>query len=170
MKDSPERTMNATDFPAAYTRFWGPIRAKCQRLLGATAAADDVAQEAFLRLWQSGPALDERTEPRQVLAWLYLTSTRLCLDVLRRTRALVPLAEAPLSCARSPHEVVAARSSIAALCHRASPEQLEAALLARVDGLSQAEVALVLGVSDRTVRRLLDGFDHNGAQLRQELS
>jgi len=163
--------MTASDFPAAYTRFWGPIRAKCQRLLGATAAADDAAQEAFLRLWQSGPPLDGRTEPRQVLAWLYLTSTRLCLDVLRRTRGLVPLAATPpLTCAVSPLEVAAARSSIAALCRRASPEQLEAALLARVDGLSQPEVALVLGVSERTVRRLLDAFDQHGQSLRQELS
>lgn len=163
--------MTVSDFPATYTRFWGPIRAKCRRLLGPTAAADDVAQEAFLRLWQSGPALDGGTEPRRVLAWLYLTSTRLCLDALRRTRAWVPLdSTAPLSCAVSPHEVAAARAEIAALCHRASPEQLEAALLARVDGLSQPEVALVLGVSERTVRRLLDALDHHGRGLRQELS
>jgi hypothetical protein len=33
--------MTLPDFPAAYTRFWGPIRAKCQRLLGATGAADE---------------------------------------------------------------------------------------------------------------------------------
>jgi RNA polymerase sigma-70 factor, ECF subfamily len=159
------------DFPAAYTRFWGPIRAKCRRLLGATAAADDVAQEAFLRLWQSGPPLDGRTDGRQVLAWLYVTSTRLSLDVLRRTRARLALAATPpMTCAASPHEVVAARSAIAALCHHASPEQLEAALLARVDGLSQPEVALVLGISERSVRRLLDAFDQHGTRLRQELS
>jgi RNA polymerase sigma-70 factor (ECF subfamily) len=162
--------MTLPDFPATYARFWGPIRAKCRRLLGATAMADDVAQEAFLRLWQSGPAL-HGLEPRQVLAWLYLTSTRLCLDGLRRTRSLSPLDSVPeLSCAVSPHDLAAARSTIAALCHRASPEQLEAALLARVDGLSQPEVALVLGVSERTVRRLLDAFDRHGASLRQELS
>jgi DNA-directed RNA polymerase specialized sigma24 family protein len=106
-----------------------------------------------------------------VLAWLYLTSTRLCLDALRRSRALVPLTESSaLSCAVSPHEVVAARAEIAALCHRASPEQLEAALRARVDGLPQAEVAMVLGVSERTVRRWLDAFDQRGEGLRQELS
>jgi RNA polymerase sigma-70 factor (ECF subfamily) len=74
-------------------------------MLGATAAADDVAQEALLRLWQSGPSLDGRTEPRQVLAWLYLTSTRLCLDALRRARALIPLGSTPpLTCAASTHE------------------------------------------------------------------
>ncbi|HEU4583825.1 MAG TPA: sigma-70 family RNA polymerase sigma factor [Polyangiaceae bacterium] len=162
--------MSTPDFPAAYTRFWGPIRAKCRRLLGASGAADEVAQEAFLRLWQSGPALDGRTEARQVLAWLYLTSTRLCLDALRRSRASASLAGTALSCAVSPHEVVAARAEILALCERALGQELEAALLARVDGLTQAEVALVLGVSERTVRRLLEAFDQHAQGLREELS
>jgi RNA polymerase sigma-70 factor (ECF subfamily) len=165
--------MSTPDFPATYTRFWGPIRAKCRRLLGATGAADEVAQEAFLRLWQSGPALGGPTEARQVLAWLYLTSTRLCLDALRRSRLSTALAGATgtaLSCAVSPHEVVAARAEILALCERARAEELEAALLARVDGLPHAEVALVLGVSERTVRRLLDAFDQHQQGLREELS
>ena len=162
--------MSTPDFPAAYTRFWGPIRAKCRRLLGATGVADEVAQEAFLRLWQSGPALDGGTEARQILAWLYLTSTRLCLDALRRSRVSVALAGPALSCAVSPHEVVAARAEILALCERARAEELEAALLARVDGLPHAEVALVLGVSERTVRRLLDAFDQHEQGLRKELS
>jgi RNA polymerase sigma factor (sigma-70 family) len=165
--------MSTPDFPAAYTRFWGPIRAKCRRLLGATGAADEVAQEAFLRLWQSGPALDGATEARQVLAWLYLTSTRLCLDALRRSRVSAALAGTTgmaLSCAVSPHEVVAARAEILALCERARAEELEAALLARVDGLPHSEVALVLGVSERTVRRLLDAFDQHEQGLREELS
>jgi RNA polymerase sigma-70 factor (ECF subfamily) len=165
--------MSTPDFPAAYTRFWGPIRAKCRRLLGTTGAADEVAQETFLRLWQSGPVLDGKTEARQVLAWLYLTSTRLCLDALRRTRARpapVGTAGMALSCAVSPHEVVEARAEILALCERAKAEELEAALLARVDGLPHAEVALVLGVSARTVRRLLDAFDQHEQGLREELS
>lgn len=165
--------MSTPDFPAAYTRFWGPIRAKCRRLLGATGVADEVAQEAFLRLWQSGPALDGATDARQVLAWLYLTSTRLCLDALRRSRVSAALAGTTgvaLSCAVSPHEVVEARAEILALCERAKAEELEAALLARVDGLPHTEVALVLGVSERTVRRLLDAFDQHEQGLREELS
>lgn len=164
--------MNPTDFPGAYTRFLAPIRAKCRRLLGPTAAADDVAQEAFLRLWQSGPPLDGSSDARTVLAWLYLTSTRLALDALRKGRWLVPDAdELPRTpCAVSPFAVVSARALIQALCHRAAPAELEAALLARVDGLPQLEVARILGVSERTVRRLLESFDRNSAALREELT
>ena len=48
-------------------------------------------------------------------------------------------------------------------------EELAVAVLCRVDGLSQPEAAGVLGVSDRTVRRLLDRFDERTGALRKEL-
>ncbi len=159
------------DFPEAYGRFLAPIRAKCRRLLGQTAAADDVAQEAFVRLWQSGPPLDGTTETRTIMAWLYLTSTRLALDILRQGRG-VPLDDltveprAPLA---SPVDVVAARKAIRVLCKDVPGDEIEAALLARVDGLSQPEVAAVLGISERTVRRLLDRFDEHSTALRSEV-
>lgn len=160
-----------SDFTQAYGRFLAPIRAKCRRLLGRTAAADDVAQEAFARLWQSGPRLDGKTETRTIMAWLYLTSTRLAMDVLRERRhSVFEVGDVePLSCRSAPDDVVAARSAVVALCTKAPPDEIEAALLARVDGLSQPEVARVLGVSERTVRRLLERFDEHAADLKKEL-
>jgi RNA polymerase sigma-70 factor, ECF subfamily len=160
------------DFPEAYGRFLAPIRAKCRRLLGQNAAADDVAQEAFVRLWRSGPPLDGKTETRTIMAWLYLTSTRLAVDAMRegRMQSLDALSAEPMSCLASPDAVVAARTAIAALCKKVPGDEIEAALLARVDGLSQPEVALVLGVSERTVRRLLERFDEHSAALRKELA
>jgi RNA polymerase sigma-70 factor (ECF subfamily) len=168
--------MSPADFPEAYGRFLAPVRAKCRRLLGQSAAADDVAQEAFVRLWHSGPPLDGKTEARTIMAWLYVTSTRLALDAMRRGRALavaLPLDDAPLepiSCIASPHEAVAARTAISALCKTVPQDEMEAALLARVDGLTQPEVATLLGVSERTVRRLLERFDEHSAELRKELA
>lgn len=41
------------DFRETYGRFFAPVRAKCRRILGAGAAAEDVAQEDFVRLWRS---------------------------------------------------------------------------------------------------------------------
>ena len=162
------------DFPEAYGRFLAPIRAKCRRLLGRTAAADDVAQEAFVRLWQSGPRLDGKTETRTIMAWLYLTSTRLAMDVLRERKrdavGISPTEAEPASCASSPDDVIAARAMIIALCNRLPAEEIEAALLARVDGLPQPEIALILGISERTVRRLLDRFDERSADLRKEVA
>jgi RNA polymerase sigma-70 factor (ECF subfamily) len=161
---------NPRDFPQAYARFLAPVRAKCRRMLGAGAAADDVVQETFTRLWESGPRLPE-AETRTIMAWLYVTSTRLAVDTLRARRE-VPTATdrlEPLPCATSLVAAMAARSSIAALCKVVPNEELEVALLTRVDGLPQAEVAQLLGVSERTVRRLLERFDVHSAHLRQEV-
>jgi RNA polymerase sigma-70 factor (ECF subfamily) len=147
------------DFNRAYQRFFPPIRAKSWRLLGRSAAADDVAQEVFLRWWQSGPATDAET--RTVMAWLYRTCTRLSIDVLRERRRVdateLDWEQAP--CGLDLAARTEAKAAIAALVHAVPATELEAAVLCRVDGLSHMEVALVLGVSDRTVRRLLSQFD-----------
>jgi RNA polymerase sigma-70 factor, ECF subfamily len=153
-----------------YARFFPPIRAKCRRLLGATAAAEDVAQEAFLRLWKSD--VGENGDARTVMAWLYRTCTRLAIDELRHRRR-VDGSEADMEAVPCGVEIgacVDARRAIARLAGSVPEDELEVAALCRVDGLSQPEAALVLGVSDRTVRRLLERFDERAAPLRKELS
>ena len=77
-----------------------------------------------------GAPIDGRTEGRQLLAWLYLTATPLALDALRQGRwVAADVSEVPLaSCVASALDVAAARSLIVALCGRAKPAELEAAL------------------------------------------
>jgi RNA polymerase sigma-70 factor (ECF subfamily) len=157
-----------------YPRLLAAVRAKCRRILGATATAEDVAQETLARFWQVGPRPSDGAELRTALAWLYVTSTRLAVDALRRRRhdAVGVTDEDDLPAAvggcTSPEDVARARMSLAALARRVPGEVLEAAVLARVDGLSQPEVASLLGVSERTVRRLLARFDESTVALREE--
>ena len=54
----------AADFATVYARFLPPIQAKCRRLLGSSAAAEDVAQETFVRLWRSDVATGGRRRGR----------------------------------------------------------------------------------------------------------
>jgi RNA polymerase sigma-70 factor (ECF subfamily) len=154
----------------AYARFLPPIRAKCRRLLGSAAAAEDVAQEAFLRLWKSGLASDG--DPRVVMAWLYRTCTRLAIDVLReRRRTAGPELDLDATpCAIDAHGCVEARAAIASLAGSVPEEELAVVVLCRVDCLSQPEAAMVLGVSERTVRRVLGRFDQRTEPLRKEFS
>jgi len=159
-----------TDFERTYARFLPPVRAKCLRLLGRSHAAEDVAQEAFLRLWKSGAS---DGDPRAVMAWLYRTATRLAIDVLRdRRRSDVDDVdgEEATPCAVDPRASVEARAAIASLASTVPEDELAVAVLCRVDGLPQPEAATVLGVSERTVRRMLDRFDERTMPLRKELS
>lgn len=158
-----------TDFDRAYARFLPPIRAKCRRLLGRSHAAEDVAQEAFLRLWKSGTV---DGDPRSVVAWLYRTATRLAIDVLRDRRRNDgdEVSEGAMPCAFDVRAYVEARAAIASLAESVPEDELAAAVLCRVDGLPQPEAAAVLGVSERTVRRMLERFDERTRPLRKELS
>jgi RNA polymerase sigma-70 factor (ECF subfamily) len=159
----------STDFERAYARFLPPVRAKCFRLLGRSHAAEDVAQEAFLRLWKSGQG---DGDPSAVMAWLYRTATRLAIDVLRdrrRTDVREGVEEA-VPCGVDLRAYVEARAAIARLAATVPEDELAAAVLCRVDGLPQPEAATVLGVSERTVRRMLDRFDERTRPLRKELS
>ncbi|MBI5067158.1 MAG: RNA polymerase sigma factor [Deltaproteobacteria bacterium] len=146
------------------------IRAKCARILGASEEAADVAQEAFVKLWESGATL---SGPAARAAWIYRTCTRLAIDRLRRRRLGIETsageedggavhAAAGLAPA---DELVSARQQLAALAAQATRPELEVAILCRVDGLTQSEAADVAGLSERTVRRLLDRFDARAAAL-----
>jgi RNA polymerase sigma-70 factor (ECF subfamily) len=163
------------DFEGIYARFFAPVRAKSLRVLADPQAANDVTQEAFLRLWQWGsrPDPDAPEGARTILAWLYRTSTRLAIDALRARRA-APIDDGAdavrLPCGADLAESLAARAAVAALAASANDDELHAAILCRVDGLSQPEAALVLGTSERTVRRLLARFDDRTGSIRRELA
>lgn len=142
-----------SELESHYRRFFPLIREKCRRMLKDNDDAQDVAQETFIRLWQKGPGF---ADVNRATAWAYCTSTRLAVDKLRRkaAQAPVPLADAPSS-----EGALAARQEIERLAKAISADALEAAILSRLDGLGQVEIGEVLGVSERTVRRLLERFD-----------
>jgi RNA polymerase sigma-70 factor, ECF subfamily len=155
--------------PAVYRRLLAPIRAKSRRMLGDGQAAEDVAQEAFVRLLQSQTELAEDADERSLVAWVYRTTTRLALDALRDRKRTAPTEDFDaFPCGVGLHDALAARKAIQTLSDTTPPDELEAAVFCRVDGLSQPEAAAVLGVSERTIRRLLGRFDERTAELRKE--
>lgn len=149
-----------TDLPAHYARYVAPVRAKCRRLLGDTSAAEDATQDTFLRLLSAGLRLD--AEPRVVLAWLYRTGTRISIDMLRerRRRTFDPISPTEdMPCGANVAAALEARSALARIADTTPDDELAAAVLCRIDALTQPEAAAVMNVSERTVRRLLDRFD-----------
>jgi RNA polymerase sigma-70 factor (ECF subfamily) len=148
----------------AYRRYFPALVRKCSRMLRDEHEAQDVAQESFLRLCQADLAL---SDVRAVTAWLYRTSTRLALDRLRAraVRADPELAWQPASAA-APDEALHVRGLWTELLRRVPGDELEAALLWHADGLRQSEIAEVLGIHERSVRRLLAQFEARAERLR----
>ncbi len=148
-----------------YRRYFAPIREKCRSMLADGEEAQDVAQETFIRLWKSRVNL---SDPRRVTAWVYRTATHLAVDRLRRRKNRPEQrqeadAEVPADDTR-----LAVRQQLEHLAARLPADELELAFLTRLDGLTQPECAEVLGVSERTVRRMLTRLDERIEKLRAE--
>ncbi|HEX4382216.1 MAG TPA: sigma-70 family RNA polymerase sigma factor [Myxococcales bacterium] len=155
------------DVEATYRRYFPLIREKCRRMLGDAAEADDVAQETFVRFWQSARDKDVRAAS----AFIYKTCTRLAVDRIRE-RARRPSSDRLLDevadAAPASDQSLAARRELLLVARTLPGAELEVALLSRLDRLTHEEIAEVLGVSDRTVRRALARLDERVAALRKE--
>ena len=138
-------------------RAHGPvIYARCRRLLGDDAAAEDAAQETFMRVQRH---LDKAPDARAALAWIYRIATNYCLNEIRdRKLRPEPRDRLPERADADPQRVLADRDLAARIIEHAPPKLRPVAWLHFVDGLDQGEVARVLGISRRTVVNRLGAF------------
>lgn len=128
-----------------------------RRMLGEAAEAEDVAQEAMLRLWRAAP--DWRAGEAGVGAWLRRVASNLCLDRLRRRRESLA-AEPPdrpderpaaLDRLAQDERAAALRAALAELPER----QRLAIVLRHFEERPNPEIAAILETSVEAVESLL---------------
>lgn len=136
-------------FQRAAEELWTPVYRFALALTNDLSEADDVAQEAFVRLWARRASIDWG-EP--VLGWLLVTARRVAFDRFRRlARALRLGASAPVAVgldAATIERFVDLRVELA----RLTPAERTAILLSAVEGWSADEIGAALGVSAGAVR------------------
>jgi RNA polymerase sigma-70 factor (ECF subfamily) len=145
----PPNPQSPAELALFYRRYGGVVLRRARRLLGSDQAAQDVCQEVFIRLLRARPNFAEASP----VTWLYRVTTNLCLNVMRderRRRRGERGAPAP-----SPP---ALQLSLSLLLQGIAPPLHELAVYYYVDQMSQDEIALVLGVSQRTVSSRLREF------------
>ena len=126
------------------------------RVLNDRAEAEDVAQEAMLRLWRIAP--EWRQGEAKVTTWLYRVVTNLCTDRLRKRRNVgLDSIEEPADDA--PNVVTnmlnAQRMSALEQALQSLPErQRQAVVLRRIEGVSNPEIADVMDLSVEAVESL----------------
>jgi RNA polymerase sigma-70 factor, ECF subfamily len=128
-----------------------------RRMLRDEAEAEDVAQEALLRLWRNADALE--LGPGGLRPWLRRVVANLCIDRVRAGRHLTVVDEVPEQMEPAPQLGAMARGELAARVAKALhalPERQRIALtLFHFEGMSQSEVAATLAISEDAVESLL---------------
>ncbi len=127
------------------------------RLLRDGSEAEDVTQEAMLRLWKIAP--DWRNGEAKVSTWLYRVASNLCTDRLRKRRG-VGLDEAPEIQDETPDAeaqlITADRGTALRAAMATLPERQRLALsLRHLEELGNPEIADIMDISVDAVESLL---------------
>lgn len=178
--------VQTADDPAAFARLverWeGPIQRLCARMTGDLHRAEDLAQEAFSRVFSRRRDFEPSG---RFSTWLWRIAINLCHDELRRRQrrpewSLDAMTEeggngesALTSEAPSPAEIVE-RLEEAEQVRRALlrlPETLRSVVILRhYEGLKFAEIADVLGIPEGTVKsRMFEALERLAVLLRAPL-
>jgi RNA polymerase sigma-70 factor (ECF subfamily) len=138
------------------------------RFIGDRTQAKDLAQEVFLRVWQSAKSYEPKAK---FTTWIYKITTNLCLNEIKsaRRRRWFPFHRSDEDSERSVEETLsdgsptaedllleAERNRQISEALRSLPEnQRMALILKRYDDLSYQEIAQIIGCSVSAVESLL---------------
>jgi RNA polymerase sigma-70 factor (ECF subfamily) len=117
---------------------------------GSSADAEELMQDAFLKLWERWDRLDTIDEPVAYLFRVALNGVR-----MRARRARVAARKVlPTAGARDPFDDVDVREDVRRLLRRISPRQRTAIVLTDIFGYSSEQAARIMGIRPTTVRVL----------------
>jgi RNA polymerase sigma-70 factor (ECF subfamily) len=151
-------------FDALFDRWSGPLLRFVERMVNDRATAEELVQDAFLRVHRAR----RRYEPKaRFSTWLYCIAGNLARNELRRPRRSRPHASTDpadgpslelVAGGAAADDLVDARRAGASVAERLAelPERQRMALwLSAVEGLRHAEIAEVLGTTPASVKSLI---------------
>lgn len=142
------RILSARLSPRAYAHAF--------RVLGDSAEAEDVAQEAMLRLWKQAASWDAGRA--QAATWVYRVVANLCTDRLRKRRETgldeVDVPADPSAGIEARLQDAARLDALQAALLRLPDRQRQAVVLRHIEGLANPEIAEILDVGIEAVESL----------------
>jgi RNA polymerase sigma-70 factor (ECF subfamily) len=156
--------MHSPRFQSLYENYGPAVFARCCRLLEDRSAAEDAAQEVFLRVHRH---IGSAPSDAEALRWMFRITTNYCLNMLR-DRKLRPTPTDDVTRmvdAGCSEDRLAARDLGRRLTMRAPAHLRAVAWLHHVEGMAQHEVAQQLGISRRTVVNYLAAFNEYAARF-----
>jgi len=132
------------------------VFAQAFRMLGDRAEAEDVAQEALMRLWKVAP--EWRQGEAKVTTWLYRVTANLCTDRLRKRRSVgIDEIPEPEDDAIGPAEAMQEKARLDALqcaLNTLPDRQRQAVILRHIEGLGNPEIAEIMEITVEAVESL----------------
>ncbi len=128
------------------------------RMLGNRAEAEDVVQDAMMRLWRAAP--NWQAGGAQVSTWLYRVVANLCIDRMRRgSQASLQDDDMPEPLDPGPGQETqliqkARLSALYAALRKLPDRQRQAVVLRHIEGLSNPEIAGIMDVTVEAVESL----------------
>lgn len=128
------------------------------RMLNDRAEAEDIAQEALLRLWRAAPGW--REGEAKVSTWVHRVVSNLCIDRIRRRRGghvdIDAVAEPPdpSPSAEQGLQDTARGQALQAALDTLPERQKQAVVLRHLEGLSNPEIAGIMDIGVRAVESL----------------
>lgn len=161
---SSHEKMDRQAVEALYARYAPVIFRRARVLLGRDADAWDAVQEVFTRMLTSGDSFRGEARP---MTWVYRVTTNTCLNLLRTRK----LREPRLSLVPDPTDdgpafepeatglaSVETRQLLDLWLRGLTDREVEVASLLYLDGLTQQEVADILGLNRKTITREVDAL------------
>lgn len=133
-------------YERAYDDHWADVFRFALAWTNDWAAAEDLAQDAFVRLWNQRDRLDWSRPP---LPWLLVTTRRLATDRFRRLRRRISPPPPPESLSDTTH---ARWLDVAVAMQRLSPLERTALVMTALEGASYEEAGQVLGTTAGALR------------------
>ena len=135
-------------FVQVVERCRAPLIAYVYGLTGRRDEAEELAQEAFCRVWEK---LTTLRQPERLVSWLYRIAHNLAVSAARRPRLVALPAETP---AQAPASVDANMEVHRAMALLSEPHRVIVSLR-HFTGMSHEEIAQTLGIPAGTVRSRL---------------
>lgn len=158
--EASPRRLDAPAFTRLYERTYQGLWAYLHRLAGEASVADDLAQEAYVRLFERPPGDARPLEP-----YLYRVATNLFYDHWRRRdlrRRLAPRRPPPRR--DEPEQ----RHDLEAMFTTLRPRDRALLWLAHVEGHDHREIAAILGLRPLSVRVMLSRARRRLARLLED--
>lgn len=151
--DAPEAS-GTSEAPSSFDELFLELHDRLYRALyfisGSSAEAEELMQDAFLKLWERWDRIDEIDDPA---AYLFRTALNGFRARTRRAR-MAARRIAPVVHPRDPFDDVDVREDVRRMLRRLSPRQRTAIVLTEILGYSSEQAALIMHIRPTTVRVL----------------